>query len=168
MISIWDLHFCWGVLWFHRSEEGMKSGALCIHWHTAVVKHINNPFEEKVKTPSASSFIYDSASTVMGFCINESSRCSIHFLFVERLKDHHLFLSLFIEMICRDHVILTEVTKHSHPPAQVHSFVLPPAVFCHYIWFWLKRSSKLWKYFHLSNNLSWCDWQPKGMTGFKT
>lgn len=42
---------------------------MCILWHT-LVKPINKPFEEKVRTLSASSFIYDTASSEMGFYSN--------------------------------------------------------------------------------------------------
>lgn len=41
----------------------------------AVDKHINILFEEKVRPPSASSFIYESASTVVVSSVHQSSRC---------------------------------------------------------------------------------------------
>lgn len=41
----------------------------------AVDKRINILFKVKVRPPSASSFIYESASTVIGSCVHQSSRC---------------------------------------------------------------------------------------------
>lgn len=58
---------------FHPYVEEMNRKAVHSVAHT-VVKHINKPFEEKVRTLSASSLIYDSASFEMGFYINESNK----------------------------------------------------------------------------------------------